>query len=526
MVPHNLYWGEAHHNTYQFGRQSPSISEICEIAANHLDFYGAAYYTACADAFERGGHPGEHRGKQGLILERWKEAAQLVSEWAEVEQATAHHHRPGKFVTFPGYEWQGDGRCGDHNVIHFEEGHPIVRVMTVEELYEKLRPIRAVAIPHHTAYMPGYRSPRWSSCNERLSPFVEIFSVHGCSETDEEWIGLRQNPLMGPGTAGSTYQEALDLGLHLGAICSTDNWSNMPGCYGQGLMGVWSEQLNRESLWEAFAARRVYGVSGDRIKLEFTVNNFPMGSIGKVSGKRTIAVKVVGSDALDRIEILRNGQVLSSHCHQGTWSPPRPGRRGRFKWRIEAGWGPPSNVLDLGDRIWQGKLSVAGAKMLGWEPCWITPSQQRPSLSAEHATFTMCSSASTVHAPHQNATVFEFESASDAPCRLELNGLVHESTVLECAGASRIMRFTDECVQMLESHFDLKPHSHERADPYHAMAYRAKLHRIIPEAGYNAEFVYEDDDRLSGETHYRVRVEQRNGQRAWSSPIWIVGRDR
>ena len=25
-----------------------------------------------------------------------------------------------------------------------------------------------------------------------------------------------------------------------------------------------------------------------------------------------------------------------------------------------------------------------------------------------------------------------------------------------------------------------------------------------------------------GEVHYRVRVEQRNGQRAWSSPIWVA----
>ena len=25
-----------------------------------------------------------------------------------------------------------------------------------------------------------------------------------------------------------------------------------------------------------------------------------------------------------------------------------------------------------------------------------------------------------------------------------------------------------------------------------------------------------------GEVNYRVRVEQRNGQRAWSSPIWVA----
>ena len=53
------------------------------------------------------------------------------------------------------------------------------------------------------------------------------------------------------------------------------------------------------------------------------------------------------------------------------------------------------------------------------------------------------------------------------------------------------------------------------------MAYKVKLHRAIPEAGYTAEIAFEDDEPLGGEVHYRVRVEERNGERAWSSPIWV-----
>ena len=87
------------------------------------------------------------------------------------------------------------------------------------------------------------------------------------------------NPHMGPGAGGSTYQSALDAGLHLGAVCSTDNWTNMPGHWGQGLMACLAEELTRDSLWEAFRRRRVYGVTGDRIELDFTCNGAPMGSI-------------------------------------------------------------------------------------------------------------------------------------------------------------------------------------------------------------------------------------------------------
>jgi hypothetical protein len=53
------------------------------------------------------------------------------------------------------------------------------------------------------------------------------------------------------------------------------------------------------------------------------------------------------------------------------------------------------------------------------------------------------------------------------------------------------------------------------------MACKAKVHRAVPEDGYTASLAYDDDEPLSSNTHYRVRVEQRNGQRAWSSPIWV-----
>ncbi len=520
-MEYQLFWGETHHNTYQFGEQIPSLDEICREAAKHLDFYAMAYYTSYADAFRSGGHSVELEGQQALILEKWKDEARLKREWAEVEEASRQHHQPGSFVTFPGYEWQGDGAWGDHNVYYRQEGLPIFRVQAIKELYNCLRGHQAIAIPHHTGYYVGRRAPTWSFCNDQISPFMEVFSIHGCSEMDEEWVGLRQNSHLGPGTAGGTYQDALDRGLHLGAICSTDNWGNVPGHYGQGLMACMAHELTRDGLWEAFLARRVYGVTGDRIQLAFTVNGAPMGSIIKASQQREVRVKVRGSDALDRIELLRNGRVIATHCHQGTWDLPRPSVRTRFKLRIEVGWGPRPNELDMPDRDWQGELLVDQGRFLNYEPCWISPGQGIPKLAEEQATFNMRSSTQDVLKPSQNANVFEFEAVPEAELAVRLNGLEEKGTVHSLANGSRVMWFRDECVRMLHEHCGLEPESHEREDPYYNMAYKAKLHRIIPEVGYQAEFVVEDDEPVTGETHYRIRVEQRNGQRAWSSPIWV-----
>ena len=67
------------------------------------------------------------------------------------------------------------------------------------------------------------------------------------------------------------------------------------------------------------------------------------------------------------------------------------------------------------------------------------------------------------------------------------------------------------------------PERARRGDVYYHLANKAKLHRAIPEAGYTAEMLFLDEEPLAGVANYRGRLEQRYGQRAWSSPIWVSG---
>jgi len=545
MSDYKIYWGDTHHNTYQHGNQDIPLDEILSYAATYLDFYTGAYYTpigvkvkpsenvmdylrAHADGFSGSSAPGhswqasaEHDW-QGVNVEKTKSPDTITREWAQFLKATAAWNRPGEFVAFPGYEWQGNGRCGDFNVTYKNENNKVFTVDTLGELYDCLRGIDAIAIPHHTGYSVGQRAPDWAGCDESISPYAELFSCHGCSETDEEWVGLRANSAMGPGVAGGTYQDALDRGLHIGAICSTDNWSNMPGHWGQGIMACMAKELTRDGLWEAFRARRVYGVTGDRIKLGFTCNGYLMGSIIQYSPMREFRVSVRGSDAIDRIEILRNGRVIAAHCHQGSWEIPGAGKTTRFKIRIEPGWGPRPGEIPLGDNKWDGQLTVEGGKMIGWEPCWVTRGQSVPQISGDTARFSMISNQEYVTQKFQGATVFEFEGTADADVMLRLNGLEIRDTAKSFADKSRLFWYRDECIQRIRETTGIVPETLEREDILYHMARKAKIHRAIPEAGYCAEFSFVDDAPLEKETNYRVRVEQRNGQRAWSSPIWVL----
>ncbi|MCF7853927.1 MAG: DUF3604 domain-containing protein [Candidatus Pacebacteria bacterium] len=524
MIDYHIYWGDMHDNTYSTAKKSrEGIVTALERARSHLDFYAAAYYTSWAETYESvEDHIVRSDAKQRIAPEDWKDPERIAREWADVQDGTRRFNEDGCFTTFPGYEWQGDASSGDHNVFFRTEGGPVCRVDTLPELYRCLEGYDAIAIPHHTAYRVGLRGKDWSLHDDVRSPFAEVYSVHGSSEVDDEWIGLRCNSHMGPGFGAGTYQAGLDSGLHIGALCSTDNWGCMPGCYGHGLAACLAPALTRESLWEAFHARRVYGVTGDRIKLDVRVNDATMGSIIKSQGPRRIRVHVRGLDELDRIEILRGGRVIHTHCHQGTWRIRRPGECGRFVLRVECGWGPRPNELPVRERSWAGRVIVSGGRILSATPCWISEQPGCPVCSGAAADFALVTSTSHVSEPVQNSNVFEFSADPSGMLRVELNGLSAEGTVAEFCSGSRELWFREEAVKMLADEAGLDPTSVSRQDIYHHLGYKAKLHRAIPEAGYTATVDFEDDTPLEGETHYRVRVEQRNGQRAWSSPIWVM----
>lgn len=536
LGPYRIFWGDTHHNSYMGYRQDPPLAEVLQFASRHLDFYTGAYYTPVftnapvkadfqgAAGGTKDGHPVEQADFgtwRGIGLEGHKDPVKMAAEWREFQEVTAAWNRPGTFVAFPGYEWQGNGRWGDHNVVYTQEGQPIATAETLAELYAFLRGRDAIAIPHHTGYQAGLRAPQWAACDETLTPFQEIYSCHGCSETDEEWVGLRNNTHMGPGFTGATWQDALNAGLHLGCICSTDNWANMPGQWNQGLAACLAKDLSRASLFAAFRARRVYGVTGDRIELDFTLNGQDMGSILDYSPRRELVVSVRGCEALDRIEILRQDRVIATHCHQGTWQQPRPGTRARFKFRVEVGWGSRPGELPLADHDWQGRVHVEGGRVLGWSPCWIARGQQAPEISGDQAAFRMHTSQSQATLGRYSADVFEIEADPGAPLTVGLDDVEVRDSVESLSRANRLLWFRDDCVRRVEKYTGITPQTARRGDCYYHHAWKAKLHKVIPEAAYTATFSISDDEPMTAACHYRVRVEQRNGQRAWSSPIWV-----
>lgn len=262
--------------------------------------------------------------------------------WEIIRDATSRHHVPGEFVTFLGYEWTsgsirqpGKGYYGHKTVLfptdvanclpYIEEAYE-----SPDKLWAYLRGTGALTIPHHSAYpLEGkdVSGADWSYHDPSMQRLVEIYSRHGCSECTvcaRPVLDKQKNPAVWePGTV----QHALSLGYRLGFTASSDSQIGRPGNpfrepklssqYRCGLTAVFAREKTREAIWEGLWNRRCYATTGQRIMLQFWVNGHTMGEEFKlpVDASRTIQVRVLGTEQIQRVVILKNNQEF--HVHHG-----------------------------------------------------------------------------------------------------------------------------------------------------------------------------------------------------------------
>jgi hypothetical protein len=198
----------------------------------------------------------------------------LPLDWWEIRKTTELWNRPGEFVTFPSYEWTSF-EYGHRNVFfpNAEVGSTASLFgssgATPDDLWAFLADRPAIAIPHHPSH--GFDEPMdWSFRNDHFQRLVEIFQNRGSYEYDG--APYQRQDLRPPFVEGHSVRHALGLGHRLGIIASPDHGG------GLGLAGAWSEELTRESLFEALRSRRTFGTTGVRMQLFLTVAGRPQGS--------------------------------------------------------------------------------------------------------------------------------------------------------------------------------------------------------------------------------------------------------
>jgi hypothetical protein len=264
----------------------------------------------------------------------------LDKMWSHSKAVTNRAYKPGRFVTFNAYEWSGSSQVGgDHNLYFVGSDPPLLRsgnyytpqnlqmyhgpnppLKHIRDVFaaldKKAHKGKVLAIPHF-----GGRSgnPKWH--HPGLQRLIEIFSEHRRSEA---WAG-----------------KFLDKGYRLGIMASGDGHFGNPGYgylkpvrnwdtqeIGMGAVAVYAPKRTRESIFRALYERRCYATSGDRIMLDVRADTHPMGSEYRTTSAPTITVDVVGTAAITRLEIKKNGKVVHTAV---------PGKaRVQLKWRDPA----------------------------------------------------------------------------------------------------------------------------------------------------------------------------------------------
>ena len=503
------YFTDMHSNVHH--EHIPDLASWYGHARKVLDFWAVAYY------------PFHVRDERGMPVEDLYPEDVIQGDWTRLRDFLALNN-DSDFPVFHGYEWQGAGLDGDHNLF-FKENGPIIHPLRYGELLDNFSGQDALAIPHHLAYALGHRGKNWETHDDSFSPCAEIYSSHGSSESGYSDLPMGRHIHMGPRGGGTSVFDGLMKGRKFGIIASGDNHV-VPGTFGYGYAAVLAENKKRDSLWEAFKRRRVYGVSANKILLDYTVNDYCMGEeVKKTSKSLEHRVSVVAGDAVTRIELIRNNVPVQTYVHNGMWEDKPLPNIVRFKFKLEMGWGPNISIFkDHIQKIWRGCVSTAGT-ILSVENCFASPGQDVRRESDGMISFELTTRKSTQSgkwmgpSPVQTeGVILEIEAPLASEVIFNIDGRKITRSVRDILADTHLVVFYDEAKKLLKDFCGLD--DFYRSDPFYHNAYKARILRGTPESGYSVNCCFEtqakEDDR-----YFMVKAYQRNGELAWSSPVFV-----
>lgn len=263
--------------------------------------------------------------------------------WWLTQKFTDAYTVPGRFTGMFTYERSVPYPHGHRNCVFARRGirtlprlaqpDPMQRVAGIHAddtkmLYRYLKELGGVCAVHTSATSMG---TDWRDNDPQVEPFVEIYQGDRMSYEKEQAPRAGYDPstkrvpanIAGWFPLGFLDNALLNKGYKLGFQASSDHWStHISYCI------VLAEKNDRESILAAMRKRHVYGATDDII-CDVRCGNHIMGDEFQVSGSPTLKVKVIGTNDLDKVEILRDSTVVAAlkvngrECSED-WTDPQP----------------------------------------------------------------------------------------------------------------------------------------------------------------------------------------------------------
>ena len=402
--------------------------------------------------------------------------------WDEIRETIRRFHDPGSFVTFPCYEWSANSPLGgDHNVYFRDDEAAEIRrsshwlidegtdrlqgTYPVEQLYEAYEGRDDVlVIPHQ-----GGRPSTLRHVDPELTPFVEIVSVWGVFE----WFG----------------EAALEKGYPVGFVGGSDDHTGRPGVAPPdnlskhnvkgGLMGAHAVDLTRDALWDTFNERRCYATTGARIHLEVTADGTPMGGEATAEADPTVEATIHGTAPLRRVDLFRGGERVGTE------------RFDRGDDRVEIAWSGARSCARDKVLDWSGVAAldrgvVGDAEAFGFD---------HPVQGIVDRTATELRWDATTSGNHQGVRL-DADAPGDATLSVDTPPV---STAVRLDDLSDPVEVTDDGVDA-----------------------GLRIERVGSPTVRDATVSITDRAPDDGTHPYYVRVQQFDGEMAWSSPVFVT----
>ena len=158
-MDYKVLWTDMHSNLHH--EKIKELPKWLEQMKKTMDFWPFAYYPFYMK-----------KDVTGLGVEDKYDDADINADWEYIREITNKANEDG-FAMFMGYEWQGAGKDGDHNVFFKNNDGYMAYPLRYEELVKNYEGQDVIGIPHHLAYQLGHRGKNWSTQNDKFSPFVE-----------------------------------------------------------------------------------------------------------------------------------------------------------------------------------------------------------------------------------------------------------------------------------------------------------------------------------------------------------------
>jgi hypothetical protein len=429
--------------------------------------------------------------------------------WRELNALAREFDAPGRFVCIPGYEWSANTAVGgDRNVHYRHEGETIHRsshaqiadaadivdensdAHTAHALFQKLRGKDCVVVAH-----VGGRYADIKFAHDPMETAVEVHSAWGTFE----WI----------------LRDALEKNYRVGIVANSDGHKGRPGaCYpGASFFGSYggltcflAERLDRDAIFESMRRRRHYATTGNRACLSVTAElaseaevflrdpaagptaseharRLLMGDIARVADSEVdLAIEVVGSAPIERLDIFDGLDLIET---VRAYTAGDLGARVRFVYEGAEYRGRARTTT------WDGTLRIEGTRILrtavinNWNLDRGIQMQDAASLAFKAVTTGNYGAIDLWLERATGKLAFKTAPVSGEAAIAELGV---EPRIFAAGGLERAVKLQRLPEAMTESRMALRR--------------RIKM-------------------RPTGDTRLYVRVQQEDGHRIWSSPIYV-----